>query len=951
MQTRLGDILPTIRIVNIKAADIYFAKHFSHKKISIKNKGRFFDDRFKDLMPCNLDLLYLKDVGMLTLEQLGEELYSFDFVNVSFDTPLFINQNNEKTRPKNGDVEQTLYSDVMRKDIYLNGFKLNGNDYVRYKRSAGSAKSGSCLFVKKNLYNILNSWSKTGLNEEADHCLDNLTSYEAYRALSLSSLIKTLRLNPYNILFVKDFETSLKDQEVIKVSFDGKENLVASKETCEVTKINVFDGEGLLDVSVFNECGYIGEKSKGMMLLRNRFFKCCAFNTNLQAWFKKNRITSVSQLTSDNKITFAKSIEDIVLVVSESCLKYFKLVKGKKAFTKENIKRWCDAIVDDDNTSLFGIVKTDKETRFFDGNMVETTYQLLNTLQLKPKHIRLLLADYVDYINKIRNIKNTPEYAKFYLQGELKENDYEDYDDDSEGQEEDDDFFDYSSYSFKTKICFDLLNINKEFVKTDMIKNHLFNNIIDSFRLKLYDGRILVDGTYATLFGNPLEFLQYILNEENRVYKFNEKNILNENEIYCSFFKNKEELVGSRAPHIVMGNILYARNKELPEVKTWFNLTRNIVVVDALKNNIQQRLNGADYDSDSMLLTNNKIIVAVAYKNYEKFPVPYAAFESNKKEYSSFEEAKNKKENKLLNLYTIDETIANNKTGEIVNLSQKLNSHLWNKLNGNARFDYEELYNQIAILAVLAGAEIDSSKRTFDFTTETVLKSVKKYAKDNGYKDSPMFFYYVAKKEKPKAGNISQYLKDKEENGTANYYKTTMDYLWQFPDKKISAPNIKTVKLFKFLDKNIGSKGLNYKQKDKVIENLTKIMMDLKLEKLSRKKSTKYDLERRDFAIQIEDCYGKIENGIDSLKKIKKLIKEIEKEKTPYSLCYILLYILYIKKKDLYDQLFVNDGGIDSLERVKNKKAEFQLFNNYFYQRAPLNKFLRIIENMKEAKK
>ena len=80
-------------------------------------------------------------------------------------------------------------------------------------------------------------------------------------------------------------------------------------------------------------------------------------------------------------------------------------------------------------------------------------------------------------------------------------------------------------------------------------------------------------------------------------------------------------------------------------------------------------------------------------------------------------------------------------------------------------------------------------------------------------------------------------------------------------------------------------------------------------------------------------------------------LQEIEKEKTPYSLCYILLYILYIKKKDLYDQLFVNDGGIDSLERVKNKKAEFQLFNNYFYQRAPLNKFLRIIENMKEAKK
>ena len=33
-----------------------------------------------------------------------------------------------------------------------------------------------------------------------------------------------------------------------------------------------------------------------MMLLRNRFFKTCAFNTNLQKWFEDNNIKEIRQL-------------------------------------------------------------------------------------------------------------------------------------------------------------------------------------------------------------------------------------------------------------------------------------------------------------------------------------------------------------------------------------------------------------------------------------------------------------------------------------------------------------------------------------------------------------------------------------------------------------------------------------------------------------------------------
>ena len=76
---------------------------------------------------------------------------------------------------------------------------MNGKEYVRYKRSSGAAKTGSCLFIKKELFPMMSKWSKTGLDEAKDLCFEDLTSYEAYKSLSLSSIITTLDLNPYNI--------------------------------------------------------------------------------------------------------------------------------------------------------------------------------------------------------------------------------------------------------------------------------------------------------------------------------------------------------------------------------------------------------------------------------------------------------------------------------------------------------------------------------------------------------------------------------------------------------------------------------------------------------------------------------------------------------------------------------------------------------------------------------
>ena len=970
-----NDKLPPIRILLLEASDIYYAEKVIGLPLEIKNGRERFDERFNDLMPLNLDLYYLFEKNKLVLKELNDEFYTYCIINVAFEYPLYVKDNGERTYQKNESIKKKAYKDKndIRKDLYLNGFYLNDKKYVRYKRSASSAREGTCLFIREDLFSMMDNWSKTGLLETYDKkAFEDLTSYEAYRALSLSSLIKTLYLSPYDILFVEDFKHILKDQTFVNVAYDEKNGLTASKKVGEIEN-NIFDGEGLLDLTIFKKCCL---DDKGMMLLRNRFFKCCAFNTNLQAWFKHNGIKSIEQL---NGYTCAKRIEDVVLVVSESCLKYCKMVD--EGFSLNTIKRWCDAVSNEKQLSRFGIVKTDKETRFFDGDMVETTYQFINTLQLSPStDCRLLLSDFIDYVNKIRNISETPEYARLFLQGELNESFVDSFDDDSEDTDIDttEAILDYSRYSFRSKVCFDLIKLNSKFVETDLFKHHMFKDIINSFRLKIYGGRVLVPGTNATILGNPLEYLKYIIKKDNKPLfdKEHLSSTLGKDEICCSFFKDKEELVGARSPHMTMGNLLCVRNKYVPDINKWFNLTRNIVVVDAINNNIQYRLNGMDYDSDFMLLTNKDIIVKVAKQNYDKFLVPVMGFKPDPKPLEVFKEAHSKKENRILNLHAIDCKIANNMVGAIVNLAQKYNSHLWNKLNSNPRFNYEELYNRICILSILAGCEIDSSKRTFPFVTSDEYNKAKKYEKANGYKKKPAFFFLInpdkelaekinekqdkkeskksGKIEKPKVGEINKYVKCLSGK---DFLKTSMDYLWQqYALREITAPDTDTTDFETLVGRNIDARGLsgeNYNQVKRAKNALHDALNMIYNERTRRKKSS-YSIETKNFNTEIAICYDRIKAGINNLKKAKALITTINnEEKTPYSLLFPLLYIISLKQKELgygYEDLFENDGGVPALERTRKKKTDFVLFNNYYYERSAFSKAIASIRLFEEKK-
>lgn len=99
-----------------------------------------------------------------------------------------------------------------------------------------------------------------------------------------------------------------------------------------------------------------------------------------------------------------------------------------------------------------------------------------------------------------------------------------------------------------------------------------------------------------------------------------------------------------------------------------------------------------------MLLTNNPLLISSARKNYDKFLVPTNLVESTKsiRYYTPEQQA------------DLDIKTSVNKIGEIVNLSQELQTLMWHKLNNGSSFeDIRELYYDICQLDVMSGLEID----------------------------------------------------------------------------------------------------------------------------------------------------------------------------------------------------------------------------------------------------
>ena len=598
----------------------------------------------------------------------------------------------------------------LREDLYKNGFVCDGIKYVRYKRSAGSSRVGKCLFVMEILAKRMSRWDRCGLTVKEGDPID-LSTYEAYISLPMSSIIDTVEIAPENILVVDDYKSCFED-DVIAV--EEKDNRLVSSRKRVTIENTIWDGESLMDKSLFGEY-----EDKGMLLLRNRFFKTCAFNTNIQQWFADHNITTVRELKG---FTLATNISDIKLITTPSSVKYLKF---------GSIEQWLQNI-----SSTFGIVKYEKETHFFDGRMVQCHYQLLNTLQLTFEEMKQLLQPSIDYIGAVRS---DPTVLRYHIGYSFRPEEEED---------------ESNPYKNKNDIIFKMLGINDKFAQTKIYKDFR-DAVVKGFYRNLKRGHVLLNGNYSTLLGNGLELLKEAIGE------FDGKSVLKEDAIHTTRFAYGTRILGTRSPHVTMGNILLANNESCEEIDKYFNMTNEIVYINSINNNILNRLSGADMDSDTMLLTDNQLLVDVASRNYDTYLVPTNCVESQKTKRRFTPEDK----------ADLDVKTSVNKIGEIVNLSQQLNSLYWERIhNGGSIEENSELYEDICKLDVLSGIEIDKAKREFTIDSGReidILKSKYRLSDDDGKTVKPMFFKMITVENGYKLSPDTNY----------RYFETPMDYL------------------------------------------------------------------------------------------------------------------------------------------------------------------------------
>ena len=536
------------RIISIEAADIY--RQEQENGISVgyvmpEKKSDAYFRLFKIYLDNSLDSVELENAykrvcrKKFSFQDKSGNEYTLAVINLKF---------NYTYKSENG---KPIKIKDLRAHFYQNGFYLDGMHYVRYKRSAGSSREGKCLFIDERLYKAMDKWIGCGLKAQTD-----LASWESYKALSLSSIKGTVNIPLHGILFVPDYK-SVFTEEVISVELKNSK-LVAEQKQTEITN-DIWDGESLLDESVF-ESGYT---DKHMLLLRNKFFKSCAFRTKLQKWIKDKNITLDD--IKKRGFTLATDVSQIVMVTTPNSLKYLKFAGG---LSEKNIRKWIESV---DNT--FGVVKWDKGTRFFHGDMVQSSYQLLNTLGVDKAQAEELLKPSFDYITLVRN---DVEFMRYHFTDA--------YAREKEGEEKKTP----DGLADRADVIFRLLFSCTHFNTTALYANFR-DDVVSGLKSSLRRGHILLNGTNATLFGNGPELLKYIAGEKIT-------SELKKGQIYCKRFESGAKLLCARSPHITMGNLYCVENNLNGDIWNYFDLGKNIVCVNAIGENIQQCLNGCDYD-------------------------------------------------------------------------------------------------------------------------------------------------------------------------------------------------------------------------------------------------------------------------------------------------------------------------------------------------------------------
>ncbi|NDO41802.1 hypothetical protein [Thomasclavelia cocleata] len=301
------------------------------------------------------------------------------------------------------------------------------------------------------------------------------------------------------------------------------------------------------------------------------------------------------------------------------------------------------------------------------------------------------------------------------------------------------------------------------------------------------------------------------------------------------------------------------------------------------------------------MITDNPILIKAGRKNYSNFKVSINNVEAKKiKRYYT---AKQKSD--------LDYKTSKNQIGVIINLSQELNSKVWNKLNnGGLINEIQQIYHDTCQLNVMSNIEIDAAKKEFDVAMSKEIECIRSRYKEETWDNKtvkPYFFGVIVKNKSfyncKKIGKKIKYKK----------MDTSMDYLecainnW----KPIRKEYGKTYcHFYEIIDKSsYDNSKVNRKQIAKIMSEIRKF-----------DSTTKYLFSKTNFDHSIKTAYYLIQR-----EKVIRFIGQLKLNKS--TIIYILKKFDTDEYRKYYKTLFKVLFGYPNLsfyEAIKKSKLPIE---------------------------
>ena len=629
----------------------------------------------------------------------------------------------EKKVNEKKDLYKKLTKDDIRRFFYENGVpityahldkagELIVEETINYKmlyRNPSKAKQGSVMFIREELYDKAYDWLTMGIGKKLPEHGAKIVEISAYAPLSTSAIEGTITIPIEDILILEDQDSFFRtvadivraeDYEITLRS--GKKEMrkrcVVHREETDV-KNTLWDGMALIDSSV------IPKWCNGMALLRNHFFKACAFKTRIQDFFKdycnKHGIDYETYEIEDmyGKKHLASTIK---MISTDNATKFKKFADLMGGTLPAAYKYWCEKVKADD--CVWGIVKTDHPSKL--GNVQQMSYQMINTLPCTKEDIQKIAQTSIDYVELLK--RDNTEFEKFLRKNATAVNHYE--------------------------MLADLYRHNHAFENSRMWKVDK-SSIINAYVSKLRKGKITVEGDNLTVCGNPYALLLYTVGEdpESDPTLKQEAGVI---QVYTKRFEDGEYLCGIRNPHNSANNLGYYRNVKHPLMDRYFEFSINIMAVNCIHTDVQARLNGMDFDSDFNFVTNQPQMVEAAKVAYRDFPTVVnevgessLLYDNNKSEYARMDSV----------MQSAQKAIGG--SSDTAQLSQ---SYYWSKVAaGEFDDDCQQYYENTVILAVSAQLAIDGCKRLFEVDVNNDISRIRSQPCMKKNKDYPKFMKWT----------------------------------------------------------------------------------------------------------------------------------------------------------------------------------------------------------------